>query len=180
MSNLKNIVLIGMSGVGKSTIGKYISEKMNMDFLDTDDIIVSNTGKNINYIFDNYGEKCFRELEKLVISTLSQKESIIISTGGGIVLNLINIEKLKKNGIIFFLKGSVETLYQNIIVSKGFKEQRPLLDEKNLKSSIEKIYKARENLYLSSGDYIISVDERTVKEIGDEIIQVFNEINSCS
>ena len=136
-------------------------------------------GKDINYIFNNYGEKYFRELEKLVISTLSKQKNTIISTGGGIVLNSINVEKLKKNGIIFFLKGNIKTIYHNISLSKASKEQRPLLDENDLKNSIEKIYKEREDLYLSSGDYIISVDGKTVKEIGDEIIQIFNENNPC-
>ena len=177
---MKNIVLIGMSGVGKSTVGKYISKEMNMDFLDTDDIIVSNMGKDIDYIFSTYGEKYFRELEKMIINILSKKKNIVISTGGGIILNPINVEKLKKNGIIYFLKGSVETLYHNINLSKDSKEQRPLLDENNLKNSIEKIYNKRENLYLSSGDYIIYVDGKNVEEIGDEIIQKFNENNSCS
>lgn len=178
--NLKNIVLIGMSGVGKSTVGEYISNRLNKDLLDTDDIIISNTGKDIDYIFNNYGEKYFRELENLVVKSMSRKKGTVISTGGGIVLNPINIEKLKENGIIFFLKGSMETLYHNLNLTKSLGGQRPLLNNRDLKSSIEKIYKTRENLYIKGGDYTISVDNRTVAEIGDEIIEIFMEINPCS
>ncbi|NMB06986.1 MAG: shikimate kinase [Tissierellia bacterium] len=176
---MKNIVLIGMSGSGKSTVGKYIADKLNKTFLDTDDIIVSNTGKNIEYIFDNYGEGYFRELEKLVINSLSRKEDIIISTGGGIVLNPTNIEILKRKGIIFFLNGSIDTLYQNVKKSKASKEQRPLLREGDLKIKLEEIYNIRKSLYFNSGDYIISVDNRTVEEIGNEIIKIFKTIIPC-
>ena len=176
---MKNIVLIGMSGSGKSTVGKYIAEEMNMEFLDTDDIIVSNIGKDINYIFNNYGESYFREIEKLIISTLSKKSNLIIATVGGVVLNSINIERLKKTSSIFFLNGSLETLYNNIKSSKGSNGQRPLLDKANLKESIEKIYNARKDLYLSSGNYIISIDGKTVEKVGNEIITIFKENNPC-
>ncbi len=99
---MKNIVLIGMSGSGKSTVGEYIAKELNSDFLDTDDIIVSNTGKSIEYIFSNYGEEYFRELERLTINSLEHREDMVIATGGGIVLNPKNIERLRHNGIVFY------------------------------------------------------------------------------
>ena len=177
---MENIVLIGMSGSGKSTVGQYIARKLNIDFLDTDDIIVSNTEKSIEYIFSHYGEIYFRELEKLVINSLGQRGNMVIATGGGIVLNSDNLEKLKNNGIIFLLQGSVETLYKNINFQNSINDQRPLLKQGDLKVELERMYNNREELYLKSGDYKISIDNKTINEIGNEIISIYKKNNTCS
>lgn len=177
---MKNIVLIGMSGSGKSTVGEYIAKELNSDFLDTDDIIVSNTGKSIEYIFSNYGEEYFRELERLTINSLEHREDMVIATGGGIVLNPKNIERLRHNGIVFLLNGSIDTLYKNISSPNSLNEERPLLKQGDLKLELQKIYNNREELYLNSGEYIIFIDNKTVDEIGNEIISIYKKINTCS
>ncbi len=168
-----------MSGSGKTSVGEYVADKLDKTFLDTDDIIISNTGKDIEYIFNNYGEECFRKLEELVINTSAKKENMVISTGGGVVLNPTNIEKLKTKGIIFLLNGSIDTLYRNIIFSKSL-GQRPLLKEGDLKKKIEGMYDIRKGLYLNSEDYLISIDDKGIEEIGDEIINIFREVTPCS
>lgn len=171
---MKNIVLIGMSGVGKTVVGEYISKKLNMKLVDTDDIIVLNNGKSISYIFDHYGEEFFRILEFNVIKELSTKTNAIISTGGGIITNNKNIYYLKENGIIFLLQASLNTLVRNINSSK---EKRPLLEDgNNLKNRIESINEKREKLYILSADHIIKVDNKSVGDIGDEVISIFKQI----
>lgn len=180
MVRLENIVLVGMSGSGKSTIGEYLANKLKRPHIDTDKMIVSNSGKSINYIFENHGEDYFRQLESQIIESIQFEQGIIISTGGGVVLNRNNINILKRNGIIFFLNGSTQTLYRNLHSSEGYKDGRPLLGGKDLMESLERIYSERQRLYYSSGDYEILIDNKSIEEIGDEIIKVFNELPSCS
>lgn len=170
----ENIVLIGMSGSGKTAVGKFLSKKLNMKLMDTDDIIVLNSKMTIPYIFSEYGEKYFRDLEGKVIDDLSSETGLIISTGGGVVLNKKNIYLLKKKGTLFFLEANIETLVKNIESSS--QTHRPLLENnKGLWDRIRNIYKKREELYLSSGDYIVKVDNKSVEEIGEEIIYILNK-----
>jgi shikimate kinase len=172
--NFNNIVLIGMSGAGKTSIGKYISSKLNMKFVDTDDIIISNTGKTIEYIFTIYGEAYFRGLEEKLIYNLKGKEGLVISTGGGVVLSRSNMDILKKDGKIILLDASIDTLAKNIASSSSNRNHRPLLNHKDLYNSIKKIYDDRKELYFSNADYIIHVDNKTFETIGDEIIYILN------
>ena len=178
-NNLKNIILIGMSGSGKTTVGEFVSKKLNMKFMDTDDIIVFNRDMTIECIFNKYGEKYFRNLEKKVIKEISLKNNIVISTGGGVVLNKANMDALREKGIVFFLKARMDTLVKNI--ENSFQTHRPLLKNNNkLDYTIKEIYKEREKLYFNNADYIIKIDNKSVEEIGHEIIHIFNKINSCS
>ena len=173
---MSNIVLIGMSGAGKTTIGKYLAKKLNMTLVDTDDIIVKKTGSTIDEIFNNRGEKYFRELEKKVVEEVSKYDSAVITTGGGVVLNRTNIDYLRNNGVIFLLQASIETLYNNLKRDEILNDHRPLLKGADLKKRLEKLYKERKNLYISSADYIIQVDGKAVDEIGNEIIFIFESL----
>lgn len=179
--NNKNIVLIGMSGAGKTTIGRYIADRLNMKFIDTDDKIVVDKGREIDYIFDKYGEEYFRVLERRVIKDISMHNRTVISTGGGVVLNRYNIDDLRINGIIFLLQASVDTIFNNIKASYLSDAKRPLLnDGSDLKLRIKELYKEREKLYISSADYIINVNDKTIPMIGNEIIFIFNNLYPCS
>jgi len=163
-----------MSGVGKPTIGKYIAKKLNMPLIDTDDVIIKKVGSTIAELFNNYGEEYFRNLEKQVVEQVSGYDNVVITTGGGVVLNESNVDNLRYNGIVFLLQASIDTLYNNL--KKDILNQRPLLEGLDLKKRLEKLYKERENLYLSSCDYIIQVDGKAVNQIGDEIIFIFESL----
>ena len=168
-----NIVLIGMSGSGKTRTGRYLSKKLNLEFLDTDDLIIFKSKRTVQYIFDQYGEEYFRILEANIIKDLAPRTGMVISTGGGVILNEENIKLLKQNGIIFFLKANTETLAKNI---KSSSRNRPLLvKDDNLKKKIEKMYSRRKESYISSADYIIHVDNKSVIDIADEIIYILNK-----
>lgn len=166
---LKNIVLIGMSGVGKTVIGKYISKKNNMKLLDIDDIIANKINESIARIFSCYGDEYFRKLERKTIEELSLETNAVISTGGGAVLDQKNIYNLRKNASIFLLEADLETLIRNVKLSE---DKRPLL-EGDFKSKIKKLSEERKELYHLSADYIIRVDNKSIEDIGDEIIDVF-------
>ncbi len=174
---MKNIVLIGMSGIGKTTIGEYISYKLKKDFIDTDNLISNNMKLYIEDIFLKFGEEHFRNLEREIVKKISSKEDLVISTGGGIILNHRNILDLKKKGIVFLLDGSIDTIVNNINKSSII---RPLLkSNSNLYEKTTSLYNERKNLYFSSADSIILVDNKSVEEIGDEIIKIFNKLMSC-
>lgn len=145
----KNIVLIGMSGAGKTTIGIALSYKLKMSFVDMDSYIERKYGMQISEIFAQMGEERFRELETETAKYLSEKyQNTIISTGGGVVLKAENMEYLKKTGTVIYINRTVEN-----ILSTLNSEKRPLL-----KSNPEKLYdmyKTRHPLYVKYADMCI-------------------------
>ena len=156
LSNKSNIVLTGMPGSGKTTIAKYLAELTGREFVDTDELIVKKTGKEINTIFSEVGESDFRKIETQVISEVSLNNGCIISTGGGAVLSNDNIQMLKHNGIIFFLDRELSELIPT--------QDRPLANSKEL---IIKRYTERIDIYNSTCDKKVKVlnPEITAKEI---------------
>ena len=139
MLDKKNIVLIGMPGCGKTTIGKAVAKEMNKDFIDTDDEIVIKTGMSVPDIFEKYGEKKFREIEAEVIKEVSARQSAVIATGGGAVLNHENVFLLKENGLIVFIDRPLDDLVTT--------DDRPLSSNRQL---LEKRFKERYGIYKSS------------------------------
>lgn len=142
----QNIVLVGMPGSGKSTIGKALAEKLNREFVDTDEMIVSAFG-DISEIFKNFGEERFREIESEMIKAASKKTGVVIATGGGAVLKKENVDALRQNGVIFFLNRPIE----DIVPTKD----RPL---SNNFEALKKRFEERYEIYLSSADKEVFVD----------------------
>ena len=147
---MKNIVLIGMPACGKSTIGYWLSKKINYPFVDVDRYLEEKENKIISDIFSNEGEEYFRELETKYLKELSEKEGIIISTGGGAVKNKENIDILKENGIIVFLNRTIDD------ISRENHRNRPLLQNPD---NIRKLYDERIKLYRQYADIIIKNDD---------------------
>lgn len=143
---MKNIVLIGMPACGKSTIGYQLSKKIDYPLFDADKYLEEKENKIISDIFSNEGEEHFRELETKYLAELSEKEGIIISTGGGAVKKKENIDILKRNGIVVFLNREIADIY------KENHENRPLLQDIN---NIQKLYDERIDLYRKYADIII-------------------------
>ena len=172
---MKNIVLIGMSGVGKTTVGKVLATELNKNFFDTDILIETKFKISIEKIFSLYGETYFRELESKVIEEISNKENLIISTGGGTILDKNNITRLKKNGILILLDSSINNIVNNLKCSMV---NRPLLnDKKGIYNKVKLMYNNRKDLYQSAADYIILVDNKSINEIVFEIRDIYDKIN---
>ena len=162
-----NLILCGMMGAGKTTIGIKIAELTGRRWYDTDGVIVDRHGK-IADIFEYYGEAHFRKLETEIVKELSQKDNLVISTGGGLVLKSENNTLLKENGKIVFLRAALETLAERLHVDGT----RPLLQTstESIRDRLAKLMKERMPIYERVADYVVDVDGKTVEEIAKEII----------
>lgn len=152
-----NIVLIGMAGCGKSTIGKVLAEKLQKDLVDTDEMIVNTENKPIPEIFAESGEDYFRWCENVAVNIIGKEKECIIATGGGVVTRPENYNALKQNGIIVFINRDADLLPTN---------GRPLSQMHGVKA----LYEKRMPLYREFAD--IEIDGNgTIEEVADRIIK---------
>ena len=138
----ENIVLTGMPGCGKTTIGKALAKELNKEFIDIDDEIVKETGKPITEIFAEGGEELFRNIETQVIKRFSALQNFVISTGGGAILKEINIDSLKENGRIFYIDRPLEFLVTT--------DDRPLSGNREM---LKKRFEERKDIYEATADF---------------------------
>ena len=163
------IVLIGFMGAGKTTVGKEIAKKIHLPFVEMDELVLKKSGrKTINDIFQNKGEPYFRELEIAVAKKLKDKNNMVVSTGGGVVMNKIIIDYLKTGGVVFYLNSSFQTAVKRLI---NFTD-RPLF--KNKKKA-KKLYDFRQPLYKQYADYIINTNNKSVDEVVISLMKYLNE-----
>ena len=167
-----NIFLVGPMGSGKSSLGKKLAKSLNKNFIDTDKEIEKKENKTINEIFENNGEKYFREKEKEFLINIPNNLNIIIATGGGIITNQENRKKLKENKVIF-LNASIER--QSKRTSKS--DKRPLLKNVNRLKKLRELYDQRLELYREVSNIEINVDKFKSKDILIKIIEELNENN---
>ena len=152
---MENIILIGMPGCGKSTVGKLLAERLGKTFVDADAVLESTYGTSIPQIFAEEGESGFREKETAVLQELGKKSSLVIATGGGCITREQNYPLLHQNGTIFWLQRELDLLPT---------DGRPLSQANKLSD----LYRIRKPLYETFADYIIdnnATTERTVTEI---------------
>lgn len=168
---MKNIVLIGFMGSGKTETGKRLAEKLGYTFMDTDSIIEKKMGKSISEIFREDGEEHFRGLEAGVVKELSGKRGCVISTGGGIVVNRENILNLKKDGLMVWLKTSPETIYERV----KSEHHRPLLRAEDPLQEINKLLSIREPLY-TEADLTIETDGLDIEKIVGMIVDAYSKL----
>ena len=164
----KNIVLIGMAGVGKTTVGRVLSKKIQRKFLDMDQEFEDQTKIRITDFFSIYGEKEFRKIERRIINdVLTKNKKLVVSAGGGIFSDDEIRDLIIKKSITFFLDSSIETLAERL--KKNF-SNRPLLNKGNLRDNIEKLYQKRIKDYMMA-KHIILVDDLSVEDVVLNIIK---------
>ncbi len=165
----KNIVFIGFMGSGKTTLGRILSKKLGVRFLDTDYQVEKRVMMKINDIFNTLGEDYFRKVESDVIKNMTKGFHGIISTGGGSVLNKTNVKHLKANGKLIYLRSSDENIYYNL--KKSIKV-RPMLKQNFNINYIQKFIKARHEIYNRVKDYEINVDNLSIDQIVYRITKI--------
>ncbi|MCP9438640.1 MAG: shikimate kinase [Nitrospira sp.] len=162
-----NIVLIGYRGTGKSTVGKIVASRLGRIVISTDAEVVKRAGRNIPEIVAQHGWDYFRDLESQVCRELAEREGLVIDTGGGAILRPENVERLKRNGVLFWLTASVETIIRRISHDK----QRPsLTGTKSFVDEVEDVLRERMPAYQAAADHIITTDGRSLGQVADEIL----------
>ena len=163
----ENIILVGPMGVGKTTIGSHLARRLKYDFVDSDTEIEKRTGASISLIFDIEGEEGFRKREAQMIGELTQRRHIVLSTGGGSVLDETSRQNLRSRGYVVYLKASVDILYERLKKSRN----RPLMETEDKQKVIEELMAEREPLYLAVADVTIATDGRSAQDVAREIFQ---------
>lgn len=159
------IFLIGPMGAGKSTLGKRLARSLRLDYCDSDDELVERTGASISLIFDVEGEEGFRDREAKLLAELTQKENLVLATGGGIILRESNREILKERGFVIYLHAPLEQLLER--TSKD--SNRPLLQTDDPRTRLSEILTARNALYESTADMSIDTDKFSIAQIIQQI-----------
>lgn len=170
MKNIENIVLVGLMGSGKTTIGKQLSKKLNKLFIDTDLLIEQKTGVDITTIFELEGEDGFRLRETNLLHELLLEHDNVIATGGGIVLLEANRELLQKIGKIIYLKADPNDLAIRLRQDKS----RPLIQNVDLLKKLNTLFEERDSLYKSLANYIIETKNKRVIDINEEIMELLS------
>ena len=161
----KNLVLLGMLGVGKTTIGRIVAKKQGMEFTDTDESIEKRCSMKISEIFKKKGERFFRnEEEKEVLKSL-KRNNCVIALGGGAFINKTVRNNILKNAVSMWLDIDLKTLNKRIKWNK----KRPLLDKKNKREEINKLYSERKNIY-KLANHRINCDNQDKENIAKKII----------
>ena len=168
MNENKNIILVGLMGSGKTTIGKHLSKSMERKFLDTDHVIEEKTGVDVSTIFELEGEEGFRSREHNFLKDLKDSQKLVIATGGGIVINIENRDLLKKLGCVVYLRSNIKNLVSRLKDDKT----RPLIQSVNLSQKINDLFKERDPLYSAVADYIIETNNKKINDIKKEILEL--------
>ncbi|PCS22201.1 shikimate kinase AroK [Candidatus Enterovibrio escicola] len=168
MAEKRNIFLVGPMGAGKSTIGRYLAQQMHMEFFDSDTVIEERTGADIAWVFDVEGEEGFREREKCVIDDLTQKQGIVLATGGGSIKSKESRNHLSARGIVVYL----ETTIEKQLARTQRDKKRPLLQTEKPRRVLEELADERNHLYEEIADYIVHTDDQSAKVVANQIIEL--------
>ena len=166
-----NLYLIGIMGVGKTTVGKLIAEEIGYRFIDTDEVIIKAAGKSINEIFAENGEAEFRKLESDVLAQVCAYTKLIVATGGGIVMQQQNWSYLH-HGLIIWLDAPVEIILQRLAED----HTRPLLQDADMESKLRSLIEQRQPMYSQADLHITINATETPAEIATRILATIPSI----
>lgn len=160
------IVLVGLPGSGKSSVGKAIARRQNCIWVDSDHEIEARLGYSIKELFDSSGEQAFRDLEEVVLDEVSQSLSIVLSTGGGAVLRQVNRQRLRARGIVIYLRSSPEALYRRL----RHDTKRPLLQVADPLKRLRTLYTERDPLYRECAHFVIDTHGTSLSMLVNRIM----------
>ncbi len=165
---MKNIFLIGFMGCGKSTISAALHDMYGLDVIEMDQAIAEREGMSISEIFEKHGEEYFRNLETRLLRGLPGRSRTVVSCGGGVPMRDENVSEMKKNGIVFLLTASPETILDRVKNDHG----RPLLEGHKDVAYISRLMEQRRGRYEAAADAVIPTDGRAPREICEEILRL--------
>jgi shikimate kinase len=166
--HLANLALIGFMGTGKSSVGRLVADHLRFEFLDTDDLIETRSGKAITDIFSQNGEPAFRQLECDLVQELASRRQIVISTGGGLPVNPVNLNSLKQHALVVCLWSSPEKILERV----RDQSHRPLLQSPEPLAKIRSLLATREPFY-KQADVLINNEFRSIREVAQQVILQF-------
>jgi len=166
----KNLILLGMMGVGKTTLGKLVAKNQGLEFIDTDANIENKNSMTINEIFEQKGESFFRLEEKKEILNSLSKQDCIIALGGGAFMNKTIRESVLKNAISVWLDIDLKILNQRL----KWNQKRPLLKKYNNKKKLNELYEQRKNIYQLANHKIVC-DKLNKEDIVNQIIGLYEK-----
>jgi len=166
-----NIVLIGMRGSGKTTIGKLLAKRLGKQFIEMDELIVQRLGQSIPEIVNRYGWQKFRDVEEEITREVAGLDNVVNATGGGVVTREENVRELKKKGKLVWLKANTNTLLRRI----GNGQSRPSLTGKSQREDMEAVLADRSPIYQRVADFIVDTEGKMPEEIAGAIAKLYTE-----
>ena len=167
----RNLVLVGMSGAGKSRVGRLVAERLRWRFVDTDVEIERKTGRTVPEIFSSDGESAFRAIERDIVARAAGRKGAVIATGGGAILDEGNRELLFGGNLVDCLEASAEQIARRLLHSR---ERRPLLAGDDPLTAIQALKERRAPLY-ALAHCSVSTDDRTLGEVATEVIEILRQ-----
>lgn len=165
MNKPKNLFLVGPMGAGKSAVGRHLARLLHLEFVDSDEEIEIRTGVDIPFIFEKEGEEGFRKREVKVIDELSQREGVVLATGGGAIADPESRSRLGARGFVVYLHTSVKQQLERT----QRRRKRPLLENGDKEKVLRELMEQRDPLYREISDLIIETDGRRVQTVAREI-----------
>jgi len=162
-----NVALIGFMGVGKTSVGKLLAQRLGKSYIETDSLIVKKAGKSIPRVFKEDGEIAFREREIEVVKELVLNEGLVIDCGGGVVLNKINIDRLKQKAVVVWLTASPSIILKR--TADG--DWRPLLNQNKGIAGIKSMIRLRKPFYEQAAEIKIDTSEMNMESVVNTIIE---------
>jgi shikimate kinase len=163
-----NVFLVGPMGSGKSAVGRQLAARLGLEFCDSDEEIERRTGVDIAYIFEREGEPGFRQREAEVLDLLTQRDNLLVATGGGAILDPHTRERLRGRGRVVYLRTSVD---QQLVRTRRSNE-RPLLNNPDPRGTLERLFAQRAPLYEEVAEVTVDTDGRKVKTVVDQVCRL--------
>jgi shikimate kinase len=166
----KNVYFIGFMGTGKTTVAEIVANQLQRDFIETDSLIEVKAGTTISNIFARQGEEHFRRLETEVLYEVAHKDNLIVSCGGGIVLNKDNLELMHNSGVTICLRATPATIYLRV----KNQTHRPLLEVADPQAKIKELLDKRDYFY-QQADFFIDTNDLTPSEVAKKALRIIKK-----
>ena len=175
---MTNLFLIGYRCTGKSSVARLVAEKLGWDFVDADERMMKNTGESVAEIVSKGGWPLFRELEKDTLRSICLNSRQVVATGGGVVEDDENIDLMKQNGVVVWLRACSRIILERMVGDTHTRDLRPPLTDRELKGEIEETLKKRTPLYRAAMTLEVDTGGKTLPGVSSEVISLLNSIGS--